>query len=100
MCGIVGYAGRRDALPILLDGLKRLEYRGYDRAGVAIVGSDLQVMNDKGFIAHLEAQLPPLKGSTGFTQTPWPAHGAPSTRTAHPHGDRTCKTAFVHIWVI
>jgi len=53
MCGIVGYAGRRNALPILLDGLKRLEYRGYDSAGVAIIGSGLQVMKDKGFIANL-----------------------------------------------
>src|SRR5205823_1967288 len=71
MCGIVGYAGRRNALPILLDGLKRLEYRGYDSAGVAIVGSGLQVVKDKGFIANLEAQLPPLIGSTGFAHTRW-----------------------------
>ncbi len=71
MCGIVGYAGRRNALPILLDGLKRLEYRGYDSAGVAIVGSALQVVKDKGFIANLEAQLPALKGTTGFAHTRW-----------------------------
>src|SRR5437016_4700593 len=100
MCGIVGYAGRRDALPILLDGLKRLEYRGYDSAGVAIVGSGLQVMKDKGFIANLEAQLPPLKGSTGFAHTRWATHGAPSKVNAHPHVDCTGKIALAHNGII
>src|SRR5438093_1544992 len=100
MCGIVGYAGRRDALPILLDGLKRLEYRGYDSAGVAIVGSALQVMKDKGFIANLEAQLPPLKGSTGFAHTRWATHGAPSKVNAHPHVDCTGKIALAHNGII
>src|SRR2546422_360648 len=100
MCGIVGYAGRRDALPILLDGLKRLEYRGYDSAGVAIVGSALQVMKDKGFIAKLEAQLPPLKGSTGFAHTRWATHGAPSKVNAHPHVDCTGKIALAHNGII
>src|SRR2546428_599699 len=100
MCGIVGYAGRRDALPILLDGLKRLEYRGYDSAGVAIVGSALQVMKDKGFIANLEAQLPPLKGTTGFAHTRWATHGAPSKVNAHPHVDCTGKIALAHNGII
>src|SRR5213592_2376764 len=100
MCGIVGYAGRRDALPILLDGLKRLEYRGYDSAGVAIVGSGLQVVKDKGFIANLEAQLPPLKGSTGFAHTRWATHGAPSKVNAHPHVDCTGKIALAHNGII
>src|SRR5712692_1066109 len=100
MCGIVGYAGRRDALPILLDGLKRLEYRGYDSAGVAIVGSALQVMKDKGFIANLEAQLPPLKGSTGLAHTRWATHGAPSKVNAHPHVDCTGKIALAHNGII
>src|SRR3989454_984458 len=100
MCGIVGYAGRRDALPILLDGLKRLEYRGYDSAGVAIVGSGLQVMKDKGFIANLEAQLPPLKGSTGFAHTRWATHGPPSKVNAHPHVDCTGKIALAHNGII
>src|SRR3989442_8489388 len=96
MCGMVGSAGRGDPLPILLDGLKRLEYRGYDSAGVAIVGSALQVMKDKGFIANLEAQLPPLKGSTGFAHTRWATHGAPSKVNAHPHVDCTGKIALAH----
>ncbi len=100
MCGIVGYAGRRNALPILLDGLKRLEYRGYDSAGVAIVGSGLQVVKDKGFIANLEAQLPPLIGSTGFAHTRWATHGAPSKVNAHPHIDCTGKIALAHNGII
>src|SRR5438128_2627948 len=100
MCGIVGYAGRRDALPILLDGLKRLEYRGYDSAGVAIVGSALQVMKDRGFIANFEAHLPPLKGSTGFAHTRWATNGAPSKVNAHPHADCTGKMALAHNGII
>jgi len=100
MCGIVGYAGRRNALPILLDGLKRLEYRGYDSAGVAIVGDGLQVVKDKGFIANLEAQLPPMAGSTGFAHTRWATHGAPSKVNAHPHVDCTGKIALAHNGII
>jgi len=100
MCGIVGYAGRRNALPILLDGLKRLEYRGYDSAGVAIVGSALQVVKDKGFIADLEAQLPPLKGTTGFAHTRWATHGPPSKENAHPHVDCHGKIALAHNGII
>src|SRR5712691_7853988 len=100
MCGIVGYAGRRNALPILLDGLKRLEYRGYDSAGVAIVGSGLQVIKDKGFIANLESQLPPMTGTTGFAHTRWATHGAPSKVNAHPHVDCTRKIALAHNGII
>src|SRR2546429_1120848 len=100
MCGIVGYAGRRNALPILLDGLKRLEYRGYDSAGVAIVGSGLQVVKDKGFIANLEAQLPTMNGSTGFAHTRWATHGPPSKVNAHPHVDCTGKIALAHNGII
>jgi len=100
MCGIVGYAGRRNALPILLDGLKRLEYRGYDSAGVAIVGDSLQVVKDKGFIANLEAQLPAMTGSTGVAHTRWATHGAPSKVNAHPHVDCTGKIALAHNGII
>src|SRR5467141_1042811 len=100
MCGIVGYAGRRNALPILLDGLKRLEYRGYDSAGVAIIGSGLQVMKDKGFIANLEAQLPAMNGSTGLAHTRWATHGPPSKVNAHPHVDCTGKIALAHNGII
>src|SRR3990172_2213524 len=100
MCGIVGYAGRRNALPILLDGRKRLEYRGYDSAGVAIVGDSLQVVKDKGFIANLEAQLPAMTGSTGVAHTRWATHGAPSKVNAHPHVDCTGKIALAHNGII
>src|SRR5213594_212394 len=100
MCGIVGYAGRRNALPILLDGLKRLEYRGYDSAGVAIIGSGLQVMKDKGFIANLEAQLPAMNGSTGFAHTRWATHGPPSKVNAHPHVDCSGDLALIHNGII
>jgi glucosamine--fructose-6-phosphate aminotransferase (isomerizing) len=100
MCGIIGYSGQRNALPILLDGLKRLEYRGYDSAGVAIVGSGLQIFKDKGFIANLEGQLPALKGTTGLAHTRWATHGAPSKVNAHPHTDCTGKIALAHNGII
>src|SRR2546427_5320963 len=97
---MVGYGVHGAALPILLEGLKRLKSRGYDSAGVAIVGSALQVMKDKGFIATLEAQLPPLKGATGFAHTRWATHGAPSKVNAHPHVDCTGKIALAHNGII
>src|SRR5438093_13317378 len=100
MCGIVGYAGRRNALPILLDGLKRLEYGGDNSAGVAIIGRGVQVMKDKGFIANLEAQLPAMNGSTGFAHTRWATHGPPSKVNAHPHVDCTGKIALAHNGII
>ncbi len=100
MCGIIGYSGQRNALPILLDGLKRLEYRGYDSAGVAIVGSGLQIAKDKGFISELEAHLPSLKGTTGLAHTRWATHGAPSKVNAHPHTDCTGKIALAHNGII
>ncbi len=100
MCGIIGYAGHRTALPILLDGLKRLEYRGYDSAGVAIVGSGLQVAKDKGFIANLEAQLSAMEGTTGLAHTRWATHGPPSKVNAHPHVDCTGKIALAHNGII
>ena len=100
MCGIIGYAGQRNALPILLDGLKRLEYRGYDSAGVAVVGSGLQMAKDKGFIANLEAQLPAMVGTTGLAHTRWATHGAPSKVNAHPHTDCHGKLALAHNGII
>ncbi|HLE55375.1 MAG TPA: glutamine--fructose-6-phosphate transaminase (isomerizing) [Thermoplasmata archaeon] len=100
MCGIIGYAGHRAALPILLESLKKLEYRGYDSAGVAIVGSGLQVAKDKGFIANLEAQLGPMEGMTGIAHTRWATHGPPSKVNAHPHVDCTGKIALAHNGII
>ncbi len=100
MCGIIGYAGQRNALPILLDGLKRLEYRGYDSAGVAVVGSGLQIAKDKGFIANLEAELPAMEGTTGLAHTRWATHGAPSKVNAHPHTDCHGTLALAHNGII
>ena len=100
MCGIVAYAGYQQAYPILLDGLKRLEYRGYDSAGIAIVGSDLKVEKDKGYIAHLEAITEPVPGSLGIGHTRWATHGPPSKENAHPLLDCSGRIAVVHNGII
>jgi len=100
MCGIVGYAGRRSAQPILLDCLKRLEYRGYDSAGLAIVGDGLQVFKSKGEIAVLEASMPAMKGMIGIAHTRWATQGKPTTENAHPFSDCTGKLAIVHNGII
>ena len=100
MCGIVGYAGYRQAYSILLDGLKRLEYRGYDSAGIAIVGSDLRVEKDKGYISHLEQMTQPIPGSLGIGHTRWATHGPPSKENAHPLIDCSGRIAVVHNGII
>ncbi len=100
MCGIVGYTGHRDALPILIDALKRLEYRGYDSAGVAILGSGIEVHKDKGEIRHLEATLPKVKGVVGIGHTRWATHGPPSRANAHPFLDCRGRIALAHNGII
>jgi glucosamine--fructose-6-phosphate aminotransferase (isomerizing) len=89
MCGIVGYLGKSDAVAVLLDGLKRLEYRGYDSAGVAIVDevSGMQVVRSQGKISALEKRLEesPVRGTVGIAHTRWATHGRPSDENAHPH---------------
>jgi glutamine---fructose-6-phosphate transaminase (isomerizing) len=88
LCGIVAYIGGRDSVPILLEGLARLEYRGYDSAGLAVVGrsGDLRVRKAKGRVAELAADVPArLKGSPGIGHTRWATHGEPSDENAHPH---------------
>jgi len=103
MCGIVGYIGRAEAVPILLDGLRRLEYRGYDSAGVAVLdGSTLSVRKSIGRIQNLAeviAQDPPV-GRLGISHTRWATHGAVSSENAHPHFDRSGRLALVHNGVI
>ena len=103
MCGIVGYVGPRKATPLLIDGLKRLEYRGYDSAGVAVV-SNGQVLVQKaaGKIATLESQLKGdvLTANTGIGHTRWATHGAPTTKNAHPHTDCAGIIAVVHNGII
>jgi len=103
MCGIVGYVGPRKAVPLLLEGLKRLEYRGYDSAGIAVVvGSGLVVQKAAGKIAILESQLKGdlLNATAGIAHTRWATHGAPTTRNAHPHTDRDGTLAIVHNGII
>jgi glucosamine--fructose-6-phosphate aminotransferase (isomerizing) len=103
MCGIVGYVGRSEAAPILLDGLRRLEYRGYDSAGVAIVNGDgVETRKCAGRIAELGklmAEKPPT-GTYGISHTRWATHGKPTDQNAHPHFDATGKLALVHNGVI
>ncbi len=102
MCGIVGYIGARNAVPILVDGLRRLEYRGYDSAGIAVVrGSRLDVAKCKGRVGKLEEILPGhLQGSPGIAHTRWATHGEPSDRNAHPHCDTSNRIAVVHNGII
>src|SRR5437588_8478030 len=103
MCGIVGYVGRSEAAPILLDGLRRLEYRGYDSAGVAIVNGDrVETRKCAGRIAELGkliAAKPPT-GTYGISHTRWATHGKPTDQNAHPHFDASGKLALVHNGVI
>ncbi len=103
MCGIVGYVGRSQAAPILLDGLRRLEYRGYDSAGVAIVNGDhVETRKCAGRIASLAKLISqkPAAGSYGISHTRWATHGKVTDDNAHPHFDATGKIALVHNGVI
>ncbi|HXF77517.1 MAG TPA: glutamine--fructose-6-phosphate aminotransferase, partial [Usitatibacter sp.] len=87
MCGIVGAVARRNVVPILIEGLKRLEYRGYDSAGVAVINGRLQRLRSCGRVAELEklAVQNDLHGTIGIGHTRWATHGVPSERNAHPH---------------
>ena len=103
MCGIVGYIGGKVATPMLIEGLKRLEYRGYDSAGVATLnGKGLETRKAAGKIAMLEAAVEeaPLSGSIGIAHTRWATHGAPNTCNAHPHHDCSNDIAVVHNGII
>lgn len=103
MCGIVGYIGFREAMPILLDGLKRLEYRGYDSAGISVIsGRKLETARASGKISELEGILKqqPMHGFLGIGHTRWATHGAPTERNAHPHVSFDGKIAVVHNGII
>ncbi|MFF3259440.1 glutamine--fructose-6-phosphate transaminase (isomerizing) [Streptomyces sp. NPDC002932] len=108
MCGIVGYIGKRDVAPLLLEGLQRLEYRGYDSAGIVITGkpaagkpATLKMVKAKGRVRELEARVPKrFTGTTGIAHTRWATHGAPSDENAHPHLDAGGKVAVVHNGII
>ena len=102
VCGIVGYVGDAAALPILLEGMERLEYRGYDSAGVAIVNGGMTIARKAGRLGELEAALEgrELPGSLGIGHTRWATHGAPTDENAHPHRDCSGNIAVVHNGII
>ncbi len=100
MCGIVGYIGRRRAQPILFHCLDRLEYRGYDSCGIAVLGKGIKVYKDRARVAELARLAPQIEGMTGIGHTRWATHGEPSQINAHPHCDCTGKIAVVHNGII
>jgi len=103
MCGIVGYIGEKDATPIILNGLKRLEYRGYDSAGIAILeGDSISVRRDAGKLSRLEELVreQPLHGTLGIGHTRWATHGIPNARNAHPHVSSDGKIVVVHNGIV
>jgi len=104
MCGIVGYLGKKEAFPILINGLKRLEYRGYDSAGVALINDNgnLNVYKSKGKVSDLESHCSDknISGSAGIAHTRWATHGEPSSLNAHPHFSSSKKLAIIHNGII
>ena len=104
MCGIVGYIGKQDAYPILIKGLHRLEYRGYDSAGVALISADgkLNVYKTKGKVAELErfAADKDTSGTIGIAHTRWATHGEPNDVNAHPHYSQNGRIALIHNGII
>jgi glucosamine--fructose-6-phosphate aminotransferase (isomerizing) len=104
MCGIVGYVGKKRVVPVIIDGLRRLEYRGYDSAGIAVAGNGdgLQIRRAEGKLRNLEEaiRLKPLDGTYGIGHTRWATHGRPTEENAHPHRDCTGKIVVVHNGIV
>jgi glutamine---fructose-6-phosphate transaminase (isomerizing) len=105
MCGIIGYIGNREAAPLLLNGLKRLEYRGYDSAGMAVVNGSMQMLKQKGSVGNLEELLNVsgtvmLGATVGIAHTRWATHGDPSDRNAHPHMNISDDIALIHNGIV
>jgi len=104
MCGIVGYVGKKEVVPIIIEGLRRLEYRGYDSAGIAVAGNGdkLQLRRAEGKLRNLEEaiRLKPLDGTYGIGHTRWATHGRPTEENAHPHRDCTGKIVVVHNGIV
>ena len=103
MCGIVSYYGKKDAVPILIDGLKRLEYRGYDSAGIALIDNgSIQSIKKAGKVSELDKKIDesPLRGSIGIGHTRWATHGEPNDINAHPHQDQSGKIFLIHNGII
>jgi glucosamine--fructose-6-phosphate aminotransferase (isomerizing) len=103
MCGIVGYVGARDATPLIYNGLRRLEYRGYDSAGIAVIqNGEIQVRRDAGKLNQLAAllEIEPVSGNIGIGHTRWATHGKPNQRNAHPHVGATGEVVVVHNGIV
>ncbi|MEO8259247.1 MAG: class II glutamine amidotransferase, partial [Acidobacteriota bacterium] len=103
MCGIIGYIGPKDVVPVLIEGLRRLEYRGYDSAGVAVVhDGEMDLRRSAGKLSKLEEviRLSPITGEYGVGHTRWATHGRPTEENAHPHRDCTGKIVVVHNGII
>ena len=105
MCGIVGYVGKKSVVPVIIEGLRKLEYRGYDSAGIAVAGNgtgEMQVRRAEGKLRNLEEviRLKPLDGTYGIGHTRWATHGRPTEENAHPHRDCTGKIVVVHNGII
>ena len=103
MCGIVGYVGKKDAVEILIDGLRRLEYRGYDSAGIAVLqGGNIELRRSAGKLVNLEEVVKknPLHGTIGVAHTRWATHGKPCEENAHPHTDCQGRLVVVHNGII
>ncbi|HET6647242.1 MAG TPA: class II glutamine amidotransferase, partial [Pyrinomonadaceae bacterium] len=104
MCGIVGYVGNKQVVPLIIDGLRKLEYRGYDSAGIAVVNEehDLSIRRAEGKLRNLEEaiRLSPLDGTYGIGHTRWATHGRPTEENAHPHRDCTGRVVVVHNGII
>src|SRR5688500_12480099 len=99
MCGIVGYVGNKQVVPLIIDGLRKLEYRGYDSAGIAVVNEshELEIRRAEGKLRNLEEtiRLSPLDGTYGIGHTRWATHGRPTEENAHPHRDSTGRVVVV-----
>ncbi|MDP3461979.1 MAG: class II glutamine amidotransferase, partial [Bacteroidales bacterium] len=102
MCGIVAYVGPKQAYPILINGLKRLEYRGYDSSGIALLNTDLNVYKAKGKVSELEELIKDadLCGTIGIAHTRWATHGEPNQVNAHPHYSQSKELALIHNGII
>src|SRR5690242_8608169 len=104
MCGIVGYVGNKQVVPLIVDGLRKLEYRGYDSAGIAVVNGDhqLSIRRAEGKLRNLEEAIAkdPLRGDYGIGHTRWATHGRPTEENAHPHRDQSGRVVVVHNGII
>src|SRR3979409_1514492 len=104
MCGIVGYVGKKQVVPLIIDGLRKLEDRGYDSAGIGVVNEahDLEIRRAEGKLRNLEEviRLNPLDGTYGIGHTRWATHGRPTEENAHPHRDCTGRIVVVHNGII